>query len=151
MSKVNILLHSHATVVSHNNDKGNLMVTAMPREKTSELIWQDTQHQTLFDLIDQIEANTSDCTIFGKLQAYADNHFDMEEQYMAVLKYPGADAHIRAHDKFRTELQKMVDSHHEYDAELRTSLSLFLREWLKRHIYGVDKEFEAFVLKSDAK
>ncbi|GAA5316116.1 MAG: hemerythrin family protein [Candidatus Pelagadaptatus aseana] len=121
------------------------------RRKTSDLIWQEAQHQQLFDLIDQIETCAGDGRVFARLQQYAENHFALEETYMEILDYPDRVAHIEAHNKFRVELDQMVASHRDFDDTLRASLSLFLSEWLTRHIYGVDKKFEAFVLASKAK
>jgi len=120
-------------------------------EKTSELIWQDTQHQTLFQLIEEIKSKNSTPDIFAKLFLYADSHFCLEEAYMKQLAYPHMDEHIKAHNKFREELSDMMKEQHGFDENVRISVSVFLREWLTRHVLGIDKNFEAFVLASKYK
>ena len=119
--------------------------------KTSELIWQDTQHQLLFRLIDEIKVEPFDREILVKLELYAEHHFSIEEAYMAELDYPQAEAHIRVHDRFREELSSMVEMPLDMDRTLQESLSFFLYKWLELHVLGIDKEFEDFVLKSDSK
>jgi hemerythrin len=119
--------------------------------KTSELIWQDTQHQILFKLIDQIKEEPFDYEILVNLRLYAEHHFSLEEAYMAELGYPKAEAHIRAHDRFRDELASLVETQDNMNVTLREALSLFLSKWLKLHVFGIDKEFEEFVLKSKFK
>lgn len=118
---------------------------------TSELIWQDQQHQVLFELIDEIKADHVDLSTFTRLIDYAEHHFSLEESYMQMLGYPDYDKHLAAHNKFRSELLTMLDDQGDYDAQLRETLSNFLTEWLKRHIYGVDKKLELFILKSERK
>ncbi len=117
-------------------------------QKTSELIWQDRQHQELFHLIDQIKTNHLDDTVFARLNDYAEHHFALEEEYMAQLNYPGREEHLAAHNKFRRELAMMVDQSQDYNEALRESLSIFLREWLKRHVLGIDKKLERFIMES---
>ncbi len=119
--------------------------------KTSELIWQDTQHQILFKLIDQIRDVPFDREILVKLQLYAEHHFSLEEAYMVKLDYPHISEHVEVHDRFREELIAMVEMPLEMDMTLQESLSTFLSEWLKLHVFGIDKDFEAFVLKSNSK
>ena len=119
--------------------------------KTSDLIWQDTQHQMLFKLIDDIKQEPFDRSVFTQLQAYAEHHFSLEETYMAELEYPGLDAHIKAHNRFREELRSMVESPLTIDRSLQDSLSLFLSEWLRLHVMGIDKKLEAFILESEVK
>lgn len=119
--------------------------------KTSELIWQDAQHQVLFRLIDQIKEDLFDRNILSKLQLYAEDHFVLEETYMARLNYPDAKAHIHAHNRFRKELANLIETPVNADVQIRESLSLFLSEWLKRHIFGVDKDLEKFILESNVK
>jgi len=119
--------------------------------KTSELIWQDTQHQILFKLIDQIKDVPFDREILVKLQLYAEHHFKLEEVYMVKLEYPHTEHHVKLHDRFREELTSMIEIPLDMDATLQESLSTFLSEWLKLHVFGIDKEFEDFVLKSDSK
>ena len=53
--------------------------------KTSDLIWQDTQHQTLLDLIERIDSPDVDVSIFHRLHEHAETHFSMEEEYMRQL------------------------------------------------------------------
>lgn len=119
----------------------------------SELIWQDTQHNILFKLLDELAQEVYDPTLIHQLKLYADHHFCLEEAYMIKLSYPDKDAHIRAHNRFREELYKLEQDHtaNGMNAELRVAVSTFLTEWLTRHIKGVDKDFEAFVLSSEAK
>lgn len=119
--------------------------------ETSKLIWQDRQHQQLLDMIDQINSSTVDSSIFLRLTEYADNHFMLEEAYMEQAAYPDAREHIKAHNTFRLRLQSMVEDCDSYDDGVREMLSLFLREWLMRHIMGVDKKLEKYILDSQLK
>jgi len=120
-------------------------------KKSSELIWQEKQHQVLFELIDRVNSTEVDASVFRQLSEYAENHFSLEEEYMIKLNFPGTEEHIRAHDKFRVELKSMMQEFTSYDELFRKALSEFLSEWLKGHIYGIDKKLEAFILKSSFK
>jgi hemerythrin len=120
-------------------------------QKTSDIIWQDTQHQVLFTLIDQIKEEPFDPDILVRLKLYAEHHFILEETYMETLKYPHADAHIEAHNRFREELAAMLDTDPSMHLALQVSLSDFLYKWLKLHVLGIDKKLEDFVLKSSVK
>ena len=120
-------------------------------QKTSELIWQDTQHQVLFELIDQIKQVPFDPEILIRLQLYAEHHFVLEETYMIELDYPQTEAHIEAHNRFREELEAMLDTDPTMHESLQVSLSDFLRKWLKLHVLGIDKQLEDFIMKSEYK
>lgn len=119
--------------------------------KTSDIIWQDKQHQILLQMIDEIDSSDVDSRIFHRLQEFAEMHFSMEEEYMQQLDYPYIDEHIEAHNKFREELETMMQEFNDYDAIFRQALSEFLSGWLKGHILSIDKTLEDFILKSDVK
>jgi hemerythrin len=119
-------------------------------EKTSDVIWQDAQHQVLFQLLDEVAEEGSAVDVLRRLKFYAESHFALEEEYMRILDFPGREAHVQAHEHFREELAKMSMDAQEHDAISRQVISTFLREWLKRHIFGIDKELEAFLMASDA-
>ena len=118
--------------------------------KTSDVIWQDTQHQVLFQLLDQVAQPGSAEDVVERLRFYAESHFALEEEYMRVLEYPGRGAHVRAHDRFREELEGMSVGLRHHDDVSRQLISTFLREWLTRHIFSIDKELEDFLMSSDA-
>ncbi len=119
-------------------------------EKTSDVIWQDAQHQVLFELLDQVAEPGSAVEVVARLKFYAESHFALEEEYMRILDYPGREEHVRAHDKFREELAQMSLDVQQHDHISRQVISTFLREWLTRHIFGIDKDLEAFLLASDS-
>ena len=119
--------------------------------KTSELIWQDTQHQVLFQLIDEIQVEPFDRSVIFRLQTYAEHHFSIEEAYMDLLDFPGREEHVMAHNRFREELAEMVAGQISINRSLQKSLSQFLSEWLRLHVLGIDKKLEAFILESNAK
>lgn len=120
-------------------------------QKTSDIIWQDTQHQVLFELIEQIKIVPFDPEILQRLKLYAEHHFVLEETYMRELDYPHADTHLAAHDRFREELEAMLETDPTMHESLQISLSDFLYKWLKLHVLGIDKQLEDFVLKSEHK
>ena len=120
-------------------------------QKTSDLIWQDTQHQMLFTLIERIKVVPFDPEILVQLKIYAEHHFVLEEAYMRTLEFPGIEAHIHAHDRFREELEAMMETDPSMHESLQISLSDFLYKWLKLHVLGIDKELEAFILESESK
>ena len=116
--------------------------------KTSDLIWQDTQHQVLFELIEKIKEVPFDPEILNQLKLYAEHHFVLEETYMRQLDYPHVDAHLAAHDRFREELEAMLETDPTMHESLQISLSDFLYKWLKLHVLGIDKQLEEFVMNS---
>ncbi|MCG6889090.1 MAG: hemerythrin family protein [Gammaproteobacteria bacterium] len=120
-------------------------------QKTSDIIWQDTQHQALFSLIERIKEVPFDPDILIHLKLYAEHHFVLEETYMETLAYPHAQAHLEAHDRFREELAAMLETDPSMHPALQVSLSDFLYKWLKLHVLGIDKQLEDFVMKSSAK
>jgi len=120
-------------------------------QKTSDIIWQDTQHQVLFDLIERIKVVPFDPDILNQLRLYAEHHFVLEETYMRELKYPQIDSHIEAHNRFREELEAMLETDPTMHESLQISLSDFLYKWLKLHVLGIDKQLEEFVLRSEHK
>jgi hemerythrin len=119
--------------------------------KTSELIWQDAQHQVLFDILDQIREPDAGVEILHLLKNYTETHFSLEERYMKELNYPGLNAHQQAHNKFRSEIDNLLVTSADHDALFREIISTFLTEWLTRHVFGIDKELEDFIQKSSIK
>ena len=120
-------------------------------QKTSDIIWQDAQHQGLFEILDLLNEPTADREVLRRLEAYTEYHFALEEQYMTKLDYPGREAHENSHAQFRQEISQLVQSDQQLDAQFREIISTFLTEWLTRHVFGIDKELEEFILRSPAK
>jgi hemerythrin len=121
--------------------------------RRSELIWQDTQHNMLFKLIDELAENDQCSHVIHQLKLYADHHFCLEEAYMVRLDYPNYESHLMAHNRFREELMQLEAEYARagMTQNVRQTISSFLTEWLTRHIMSIDKDFEVFVLESDSK
>ena len=91
--------------------------------KTSELIWQDTQHQVLFEILELIGQPDSGPDVVARLQQYTETHFSLEEQYMETLAYPGLQEHRRAHDRFREEIATLSGSGGNFDDQSTGSVN----------------------------
>jgi hemerythrin len=119
--------------------------------KTSAIIWQDAQHQVLFEILDLIKEPTADRQVLCRLEDYTETHFALEEKYMYELDYPGRIEHMQAHARFRKEIAELLREGEEPDEMFRELIAIFLTEWLTRHVFGIDKELEEFILQSPAK
>lgn len=140
--------HKKLTQIVAQSDFG---VQACAMQKTSDIIWQDAQHQVLFEILDLLKEPAGDRQLLCKLDAYIEYHFALEEQYMLVLDYPGRIAHEKCHAQFRQEIAQLVQGEQELDAQFRELIATFLTEWLSRHVFGIDKELEDYILQSSAK
>lgn len=113
--------------------------------KTSDILWQDLQHQVLFDILDAVREPGAGPEVLARLQDYIESHFALEEQYMALFDYPDREAHIRAHDRFRHEIGELLTTSQPPDDMFLKVVGTFLTEWLTRHVFGIDKELEEFL------
>lgn len=119
--------------------------------KTSDILWQDVQHQVLFTLLDQLRLPGAEEAVLQQLRQYTETHFTLEERYMEQLGFPGREAHVLAHDRFREEIDNAISNAARDEVMFREIVSTFLTEWLTRHVFGIDKKLEAFILASDLK
>ncbi|MCB1690546.1 MAG: hemerythrin family protein [Halioglobus sp.] len=119
--------------------------------KTSDILWQDAQHQVLFEILDLVRQPDADWQVLRRLEDYTAYHFALEEKYMTVLDFPGRIEHMQSHQRFRNEIAKLLQSGEEFDEQFGEIIATFLNEWLTRHVFGVDKELEQFILNSPIK
>ena len=125
--------------------------------KTSDLIWQNTQHEELLEIIESFRDSSSPgLELIQKLNEYIDHHFRLEEKYMELSRYRDIDRHIRLHRIFaenikKMELSKNIIEEGFHDEAFRTHIADFLHDWLMKHLMGIDKELEAHLLKSNLK
>jgi hemerythrin len=125
--------------------------------KTSELVWQDTQHQDLLALVETLKNSPEvGVEILDRLTDYVTHHFSLEEQYMKITNFPGSSVHIRAHRNFEDKISLLklspkIITHGFHDDEFREEITSFLNDWLVKHVFGLDKELEKYVMESDIK
>jgi hemerythrin len=119
--------------------------------KTSALIWQDAQHQVLFEILDLLKEPAADNEVLHRLKDYTETHFALEERYMRELDFPGRIEHMQAHARFRKEIAELLALEGKIDDPFREIIATFLTQWLTLHVFGIDKELEAFILQSPAK
>ncbi|MFV0275699.1 MAG: bacteriohemerythrin [Parahaliea sp.] len=118
-------------------------------KKTSDIIWQDLQHQSLFETLDMLARPDAGEAVLQRLSDYTNSHFALEEEYMRVLDYPDRERHVRAHRRFQQEVATLFDSDDPASPEFLVAASTFLTEWLTRHVMGIDKDLEAFIMASE--
>ena len=119
-------------------------------KKTSELIWQDVQHQELFRIIDLL-ATQPERHALDRLTDYINYHFSLEEEYMKELNYPDLESHIQAHRSFADKIKKYIADQVVFDEKFAKELSEYISSWLTSHVFGTDKKLEEFILQSKYK
>ena len=125
--------------------------------KTSDLIWQNTQHEELLEIMEAFKNSPEHgLELIEKLHEYVTHHFRLEEKYMEISAYPDIDRHIRLHRIFAEkvesmELSKNIMKESSLNDEFRIHVSNFLYDWLVNHLMGIDKELEAHIMKSHLK
>lgn len=111
----------------------------------------DNQHKELIKLINELHdamAARKGTEVLGRVLAnlvsYTKVHFANEEKLMLAHNYPGYLNHKAEHDSLT---KKALDIKSKFDRGnniISVELMAFLKDWLTKHIIGLDKKYSTF-------
>jgi len=108
----------------------------------------DTQHKVLVELINELHQAMVTGRgkehlggILSNLIKYTKSHFSAEEGLMQSNQYPESTRHRAEHDRFSATVQEFQDKFQKNEVVLTMDVMDFLKEWLSKHIMGVDKRY----------
>lgn len=111
----------------------------------------DAQHKQLFELVNELldamqkqKAQDIILKIINGLADYAVDHFKFEEKYFQQFNYPQTAEHVKEHEAFIKKVTEFKKGYEENPNLLTIQVLHFLRDWLKKHIKGTDKNYVAF-------
>ena len=111
----------------------------------------DTQHRKLVDIINQLhdaqlQGRSREVMdkILSALYDYTQQHFSFEEKMLARAGYADLANHQQTHRAFMAKLADLQARHRDPKKPM-SSLEVmnFLKDWLVKHIQGVDKRYAA--------
>ena len=118
----------------------------------------DKEHQGLFDIMNRLHdgmltGHAKDLLgkILDELAGYTRTHFGNEEALLRKHGYPDLAAHIRLHQGFTTKVDDLGSKLKSGAPALAIPALDFLREWLVKHIQGVDFQYKPFLAAKGAK
>jgi hemerythrin-like metal-binding protein len=117
----------------------------------------DDQHRELvgmlarlFEAMQSGAGNTVVEQIIKGLEAYARDHFAVEEQLMVAHGYPDLEGHLAAHKIFQSKVAALKQQdEHSSQGVISIQVVLFLRNWLTEHIGSIDQALGAYLLEKD--
>lgn len=120
-------------------------------ELSVNIRWVDEQHIRLIDLINELHKAMSSgkgkeaiADVLTQLKEYTVFHFGREEKEFTKYGYPESETHKVAHQMFVAK----IDSFEEKILSGRSSVTMevldFLKDWLIKHIMGVDQQYGPF-------
>ena len=108
----------------------------------------DTQHKKLFEIINNLysafaknEHNKILGDILEELHQYTIYHFSEEARILDEKNKPLPLEHIKAHEQFIQKIEEFKQKFEKGKAGITYEIMNFLRQWLKDHILGKDKEY----------
>jgi hemerythrin len=107
----------------------------------------DTQHQSLFRLINDLHATNAAgrsrevvAEVLASLHRYVGKHFAAEERLMQKSAYPQMARHVALHNALAEKSQELVDNFSEGKLVLGVTVFQFLSNWLTEHILVEDRK-----------
>lgn len=111
----------------------------------------DQQHKklvqmvnSLFDAMAQGKGDQVLEPTIKELAIYTKTHFDYEEQFMRQIGYPQLEEHQQVHRDLLGKVKGIYDKIAAGEHYSSVTLAGFLKEWLTKHIMGVDQKYAAF-------
>ena len=112
----------------------------------------DDQHIRLVEMINTLHdamGQGKGSMVMGGLLAdlidYTKTHFAMEEGLMTTHQYTEYGKHKGEHDKLTGQVIEIQEKFTKGKLALSVEVSLFLKDWLIKHIMGTDKLLAAFL------
>jgi hemerythrin-like metal-binding protein len=108
----------------------------------------DSQHKVLIDLINDLHRammarsgkEQIGSTLAGLLK-YTKSHFSAEEGILLSNQYPDFSNHKVEHERFIQTIQDFQGKFQRGEIALTIEVMDFLKDWLSKHIMGVDKKY----------
>ncbi|CCH50359.1 bacteriohemerythrin [Pseudodesulfovibrio piezophilus] len=111
----------------------------------------DEQHIRLIDLINALHKAMSEgkgkgvlSSILDDLKDYTVFHFSNEESMFEEHGYPQTENHMKAHKMFVDKVISFEQKILSGKASVTLEVLDFLKDWLVKHIKGVDQQYSAF-------
>lgn len=108
----------------------------------------DTHHQKLVTIINELhdamrvgKSKEVLTPILQRLAEYTVFHFASEEKYMNNFNYPGYQAHKSEHDRFVAKVTQFQSDLASGKVLFSMELMTFLKDWLIKHIQGMDQQY----------
>lgn len=118
----------------------------------------DEQHKVLINLINKFyeevshRTNDENISILIKgMKEYTQMHFNNEEKYMQLFKYPDYAVHKKEHDLFIAKVTDVEAKFNKGKVILSYEITSFLKDWIKNHIQVSDKKYTDFFIKNGVK
>ena len=112
----------------------------------------DDQHKKLVDMVNQLfdamktgKGNQVMGDILKQLIAYTQTHFAAEERLMQQYGFPEYEAHKKEHNALVVQVLDLQKQFQDGKAVLTQNVMNFLRDWLSKHIQGVDKKYGVYL------
>ncbi|MEI6306052.1 MAG: bacteriohemerythrin, partial [Deltaproteobacteria bacterium] len=112
----------------------------------------DDQHIKLIfianALDEAMESGTGDNVlgmIFSGLVSYTATHFRDEEQLMAAYGYPQLALHKKQHEDLVNQVLDLRRKYSSGKAHLSTDVMDFIKDWIRDHIQGHDKQYGLYL------
>lgn len=99
----------------------------------------------MFDLLVQNRPKEEIKPVLDGLKSYTNTHFKNEERQFDKYNFPETEVHKEKHRDF---INKVNEFHKGFnDGKLMLSMEVmnFLKDWLKTHINGTDKNYTTFL------
>ncbi len=108
----------------------------------------DHEHQAIVGMINELHEamlHQQSRDVLGKiiarLTSYTVGHFGHEEKIMRATNFHGYAQHKAEHDAFIQKVSEFRHSFEEGKLMLSSEIMHFLKNWLKNHIQGTDKQY----------
>ncbi len=112
----------------------------------------DAQHKVLVDLINELHHAMITRTgkeqlgkILSNLIKYTQGHFKAEEGILQSNQYPDFINHKAEHERFTKRVLDFQSKFQRNEIGLTIEVMDFLKDWLIKHIMGVDKKYTPFL------
>ncbi len=112
----------------------------------------DDQHKKLVELLNQLhdamkagQGNAMLGPVLQSLINYTATHFKDEEQVMQANGYPELAAHKAEHEKLVKQVLDLQKQFQSGSSVLTLTVMSFLKDWLVKHIQGMDKKYGVFL------
>lgn len=128
------------------------------QEYSTGLIWQDTQHRELIELLEKLSNTNADqanpkmftySTAF--LVMYMNHHFSLEEAYMEAYGYPDTEYHKSEHKRFAEKVKSFRKKYTEFSSEASKALEEQILDWVVGHIMDNDLKLGEFIHDAEQK